>query len=246
MNAVRDELCVPRNKHRKAVIFILAALTLSVARPAQATSFTIDFENLPSLPAQPDNFAAAGAMHTYNAPGMFTISGGVVLGDPTFLPAFPANGSPPNLYGTTDIADPSLLSIITLTFPSAENVVSVTGVVFNGQPIQENYEVDAFSGSVPVDSPLEILIDENTSAIGFGNFSLGSNAANPITSLTITPPNTSLNGWDFFVDTIGVDVAVLAPIPEPGSGLVFLTATLGFLVVVRWRRLRAGSAKELR
>ena len=107
---------------------------------------TIDFENLPLLPLQPDNFAAAGAMQTYSQAGVFSIIGGVALGNPTFLASFPAQASLPNLYGTTDIADPTLLDTITVTFPSAEGVTAVTGVLFNGQPAPESYEVDALSG----------------------------------------------------------------------------------------------------
>jgi hypothetical protein len=98
------------------------------------------------LPTQPNNFAAAGSMQTYGVAGMFNIDGGVVLGNPTFLASFPAHGTPPNTYGTADFAVPSLLSTITLTFPIAEDVVSVTGVLFKGQPLAENYVVDAFSG----------------------------------------------------------------------------------------------------
>jgi hypothetical protein len=44
---------------------------------------------------------------------------------------------------STDVADSSLLSTITLTLPSAEDIVSVTGVLFNGQPVAEDYVVDA-------------------------------------------------------------------------------------------------------
>ena len=43
---------------------------------------------------------------------------------------------------STDVADSPLLSTITLTLPSAD-IVSVTGVLFNGQPVAEDYVVDA-------------------------------------------------------------------------------------------------------
>ena len=124
----------------KTITLLFAALILTLGGHVLAAPITIDFENLPLLPPQPNNFAAAGAMQVYNDPGVFSISGGVALGNPTFLPAFPLPGSPPNLYGTTDIADPTLLSTITLTLPSAEDITSVTGVLFNGQPIAEDYE----------------------------------------------------------------------------------------------------------
>ncbi len=197
MQIVRRRLSVTSHKYAfalKAVILVLAALSLSVARPAVAAPIIIDFENLPSLPAQPNNFAAAGPMQTYNFPGVFTISGGVVLGNPTFLAAFPAHGSPPNLYGTADFADPSLLSTITLTFPSGEHIGSVTGVLFNGQSIPETYEVDAFSGAALVASQTFLNMAADSSSSGFGNFSLASIVANPITRVTVTTPNVSING----------------------------------------------------
>lgn len=39
--------------------------------------------------------------------GVFAISGGVVLGNPTFVPSFPAQGSPPNLHGTLTSLTPA-------------------------------------------------------------------------------------------------------------------------------------------
>jgi hypothetical protein len=217
----------------KAIILLCAALALAVGRPAPAAAITIDFENEPVLPAQPNNFAAAGAMQTYSKPGVYSISGGVVLGNPTFLPAFPLHGTPPNLYATTDIADPTLLNTITLIFPSAEDIVSVTGVLFNGQPILENYVVDAFSGATLVAFNTFTGMAASTSTSAFGNFSLSSVAAQPITSVTITTPDAALNGWDFFVDTITITAAT--PIPEPSSALILLTGALGFLVARRRR-----------
>ncbi len=217
----------------KASILLCAALALAVGRPAPAAAITIDFENEPALPAQPNNFAAAGAMQTYSKPGVYSISGGVVLGNPTFLPAFPLHGTPPNLYGTADFADPSLLNTITLTFPSAEDIVSVTGVLFNGQPIPENYVVDAFSGATLVAFDTFTGMAASTSTSAFGNISLSSVAAQPITSVTITTPDAAMNGWDFFVDTI--TISATTPIPEPSSALILLTGALGLLVARRRR-----------
>src|SRR5262245_46305037 len=102
-----------------AALVVATTLLLTGLAPAGATTVTVDFENLPNLPAQPNNFAAAGAMQTYSLAGVFSITGGVVLGNPTFLAAFPAHGSAPNLYGTADFADPSLLSTIELDMPAA-------------------------------------------------------------------------------------------------------------------------------
>jgi hypothetical protein len=216
----------------RAVILLFAALTLAVGCPAVAATITIDFENLPSLPAQPDSFFNADGTtrpeQTYTDPGVFSVSGGVVLGNPTFLASFAAQGSPPNLYGTTDIADLSLQSTITLTFPSAEGVVSATGVLFNGQPIAENYEVDAFSGALLVASQVFTNMAVDSSTSGFGNFSLTSTAALSITSLTITTLDAALNGWDFFTDTITITPSTVAvPAPVIGHGLPVLLAVGG-------------------
>jgi len=218
----------------RAIILLFAALTLTLGGPALAAPITIDFENLPSLPAQPNNFAAAGPMQTYSMAGVFSIMGGVVLGNPTFLASFAAHGSPPNLYGTADFADPSLLATITLTLPSAEDITSVTGLLFNGQNTAETYVVDAFSGATLVDHNTFTNVQPDTSTNGFRNFSLTSNAANPITSVTITTPDATLNGWDFFVDTIQISAAVIST-PEPSTALILLSGILGLVAARRCR-----------
>ena len=218
-----------------AVILLGAALALGAGRPASAAPITINFETLPALPAQPNNFAAAGAMQTYTVAGVFSISGGVVLGNPLGLPAFPLHGTPPNTYGTTDIADPSLLDTITLTFPSTEDIVSVSAVLFNGQPIPEGYVVDAFSGAILVDANTFTGMPASTSTSAFGNISLSSIAALPITSVTITAPDAAVNGWDFFLDTIVITAAAVTPAPEPSTALILLSGALGLLVARRRR-----------
>ena len=216
-------------------ILLVAALTLAMGRPALAAPITINFETLPALPTQPNNFAAAGAKQTYSSAGVFTIDGGVALGNPTFLPAFPLHGTPPNLYGTTDVADPTLLQTITLTFPAAEDIVSVTGVLFNGQPIAEDYVVDAFSGLALVAMNTFTGMAAASSTSAFGNISLSSLAAQPITSVTITTPNALVNGWDFLVDTITISAAAVTTTPEPSTALILLTGALGLLVARRRR-----------
>ncbi len=171
-----------------------------------------------------------GTRIAYNSP---PLTG--VLGNPTFLGAFPAHGTPPNTHGTADFADPSLLSTITLTFPIAEDVVSVTGVLFNGQPLAENYVVDAFSGATLVDMNTFTGMAASSSASGFGSFFLSSGAAQPITSVTITTPNATANGWDFLIDTITVTPAAVTPAPEPSTALILLSGALGLLVARRRR-----------
>src|SRR5215831_15965458 len=61
-----------------AATIFTSVLLLGAANAAYGDTFTINFESLPSLPTQPNNFAAAGPMQTYSQPGIFTISGGGV------------------------------------------------------------------------------------------------------------------------------------------------------------------------
>jgi hypothetical protein len=223
------------------------ALTIALAgsaAPAGAGTITINFETPPfPTTAQPNNFAAAGAMQTYTQVGVFSISGGVVLGNPTFLTQFASHGSPPNLYGTTDVADPSLLSTITLNLDAAQGITSVTGVLFNGQDRvasgnTETYTVTAKSGATQVDTHNYSLSTNLTSASSVTTFSLSSTVALPITMVTVTTPDVATNGWNFLVDTI---VAQGAPVPEPSTIVMGGTALLLGLAS-GWRRLRSAAA----
>ena len=217
-----------------ALVVAATVLLLGLA-PAGAVTITIDFENLPALPTQPNSFAAAGAMQTYSSAGVFSITGGVVLGNPTFLASFPAHGSAPNAYGTADFADPSLLSTIELDLPAAAETTSVSGVLFNGQPIGESYEVDYFSGATKICAQTFSSVEANTSTSGFRNFSCSSTLANPLTKVTITTPNVESNGWDFFLDTIVLTQNPAAPVPEPAS-LVLVASAAAVLGYCGWRR----------
>src|ERR1700687_6095570 len=169
---------------------IVAALAVLLAvAPLAHAAVVINFESTPSLAAQPNNFFAAGAMQTYTSPGIYSISGGVVLGNPSFLASFPAHGSAPNLYGTADFADPSLLSTITLMMPAAEFITSVTGVLFNGQTFGEDYIVTAFSGVNSLSTQTFLGVQAGSNASGFRNFVFASTLAQPITKVTVTTPN---------------------------------------------------------
>lgn len=203
-------------------MFIMLASLLGPSQWAQAGTIAINFD---SLPTGPDNFAAAGAMQTLSQAGVYSITGGVVLGNPTFLPAFAANGTVPNLYGTTDIADPTLLPTLTLTLPAAESVTTVAGVLFNGMAI-EDYTVTAFSGVTQLGSITILQMASNLDS-GFANFSVISNPANPITQLTITTPNAQTNGWGFLVDSITLTTtSITNPVPSPGVLPLLITGLI--------------------
>jgi PEP-CTERM motif len=196
-----------------AIPLLVIALGISLAVPASAAPIVINFETLPSLPVQPNTFTAAGAMQTYTSPGIFSITGGVVLGNPLGLAGFSAHGSLPNAYGTSDLGDPSLLSNLTLTMPASELVTNVTGILFNGQPLTETYTVMARSGPTIVDSKVLSNIPASNSTSDWANFSLSSSLALPISEIDFnTPSDVALNGWDFFVDTL-----TLTSVPEPST-----------------------------
>jgi hypothetical protein len=204
----------------------------------------INFETAPfPTTPQPNNYYAAGAMKTYTQPGVFSIKGGVVLDDPTFLEQFiRGHGSRPNLYGTTDVADPSLLSTITLNQDPSQNIHSVEGLLFNGQDFvqtgnTELYTLTAFAGArvVTVDSVrLSTVLSDPRS---FTSFDLSSSIANPITRVTFRTPNAAINGWDFLVDSIVASSAV----PEPSTIAMGGTALLGGLAYT-WHRRRHARA----
>ena len=212
------------------------ALAVGLTGLANAALVTIDFETNPALPAQPNNFAAAGAMQTYSTAGLYSITGGVVLGNPTFLASFPAQGSRPNLYGTTDIADPSLLDTLTLNLDPSQNVTTVDGKIFNGQTFSEDYLVQFFSGASFLGSHSFSNMADNTTTFGFGNFAFASTLANPITRVTFSSPNSAIDGWDFFVDSISFMTNPAGPnnpVPEPST---LALVPVGLLLISCLRR----------
>jgi len=211
------------------LLVTLVFVSLGLTQPAHGTLITIDFENEPQLPLQPNNFVAAGAMQILTSPGKYIITGGVVLGNPTFLPAFAVNGTPPNLYGTADFADPSLLQVVMIDLPATEGIFLVQGVLFNGQPIAADYQIGAFSGLAQVDAQNFTAVQDSSSMLSFRKFSLSSSPATPITRVTITTPNAAMEGWDFFVDTVTLQA------PEPSSLVLLFIGALPLLGYSGWR-----------
>ena len=222
---------------RKFVRLSSVALVLVAGGLSSLQAQTINFD---TLPVGPNNFAAAGAAQVINVPGVITVSGGVVLGNPNFLPAFTAQGSSPNLYGTADFADPSLLDTITLDLPSAENVTSLTGVLFNGQSTNEDYTLISFSGAATLQT-LNLNLLRASSANGFSVFAFNSTLANPITKITVTSPNGGINGWDFFIDTLVLTSSPSGgnPVPEPSSIVMLGSAMLVAGRVLRKKLVRS-------
>ncbi len=215
----------------------IAGLIASAPQRADAVIIAVDFETRPLLPTQPSDFFTAGASQSYSDIN-YAIGGGVVLGDPTFLAAFPTHGSLHNLYMTTDIADPSLLDTITLDLPPATVVVGVTGVLFNGQGITETYVVTAFSGVVAVNSQTFNNVEAVSSTNAFRNFSLNGTLALPITRVTVTTPNAGTNGYTFGVDTLAINQTF--PAPEPGTCALLMA---GAGIAAMRRRRKSGVAR---
>ena len=212
------------------------ALLLGANDVAYCDTFTINFDTLPGLPVEPSNFFEGGPEQTYSQVGLFTISGGVALGNPVGLPAFMGNGSLQNLYGTANLADPSLSPTIRLDLPTtAFHFTSVSFLLFNGQPNSENYIVFGMAGGVVLD-PLPIGPLASASASGFTAVTL--TLPFPITTLNITTPNASLNGWDFFIDDIVLNGTAVSAVPEPSS-LILLIAPIWCLAFTCYRRWRS-------
>jgi hypothetical protein len=211
------------------------------AGAANAGVGLIDFENVPSEPAGPSLFASAGPMQTIVVPGVATITGGVILGNETLLPA-QAFGTAPNVYGTAGFGDPTLSSTLTIAFnPAFGTVGEVSFPVFNGDTAVESYVITALDGASVVSTQTLSNLAPNTSS-GFGIVDI---TAPSITSLTIAPTALDVggccSGWDFSIDSVAVNESVLTAVgtPEPGSfGLLGLGLAIGAYLKARSRRPR--------
>ncbi len=170
-----------------------------------------------SPPDEPSTFAAAGPEQTLTFPssGDVTVSGGVLLGDETNLPA-----DENVVYATADPsigADPSLSDALTISFPNPETNVSLN--IFNGETVATSYQVtdnDGFSTTVTI-APNS---DGGTALVGIP----GGGSA-----VTITPVSGS--GWDYSIDNISFGYnAAPTPIAKNPADLSFSAAenVIGF------------------
>lgn len=228
-----DRLVKKGGNMRRTLQALLLAVQLAFS--SLASALIIDFETAPSLATGPNLFASAGPVQVITVGGV-TVSGGVVLGLPSFLPATPF-GTPPNLYGTANhpnggvAADPTLQSTITIAInPGAS---TVEGLLFNGLIATDSFLIEAFSGATLVDNLSLLNLPANLSN-GFSVFRLSSSGP-AIDRVTIQPDLAGLwpGEWDYFIDTL----AIAEPIenvnraPEPASSSLLLMG-LGLLV---WR-----------
>lgn len=217
----------------RSLLLGLAVVLLFPAVPARANLIVVDFETTPSLPRGPMTFVRNAPRDIVVVPDLATISGGVVVGDPSFLEAFPARGSAPNLYGTS-LLNPNLSPTIAIDFSPSAVVTNVQGRLFNGLTIPASFTVRAFLGAAQVATQILTNVLENFEPLGFRDFNLSAVA---ISRLTITPLDTSI--YDYFIDNVAVTFSPSpSPIPEPSS-LVLLGSGIPLGVGLALRRAKA-------
>jgi PEP-CTERM motif-containing protein len=213
------------------------ALAFLLCLAASAGTIVINFETVPVEATGPSTFAAAGPMQTIVVPSVATITGGVILGNETNLPA-QSFGTPPNVYATAGFGDPTLQSTLTIDLSASFPTTEVSFPVFNGSTQTESYVVDAFNGAAMVATQTLSSVPANGSS-GFGIIDLM--AAN-ITSVTIAPvalDASCCDGWDFSIDSIALNESVQQALgtPEPGT-FALLGLGLGIAAFAGARRRR--------
>jgi len=219
----------------KTLSFLTTATAIGVALAAEpASAIIIDFEETPMLPEGASTFASAGPAQNISVDGV-TFSGGVVLGDPTFLPATPL-ATTPNLYSTANhpsgdaVGDPSLLSTLSIAIDPLLEATTVEGLLFNGLIDTDTFVIEAFSQGMLVDSVTLANLPSNENQ-GFDVFRLDSEDL-AIDSVTIAADLSGPlpNEWDFFIDTVAIGEPIENIIEEPDHNAVPEPSTvLGFL-----------------
>lgn len=202
---------------------------------AFADTILINFETVPPEPTGPSYFADVPAMQTIVVPGVATITGGVILGDETNLPA-QSFGTPPNVYGTAGFGN-GLSSTITMMFnPAFGTVDEVSFPVFNGSTTVESYLVDAYDGATLAGSQTLTNVPSNGSS-GFGIIDLKAPAITEITVAPVALDASCCNGWDFSVDSIALNESVQQAVtPEPAEFVVLVPALFGIWALKRRTR----------
>jgi len=197
---------------------VFLAVTILSATAATAGTILINFETVPVIATGPSTFAAAGPMQTITVPNVAVITGGVVLGNESNLPA-QAFGTPPNVYATAGFGT-GTLSTLTITLnPAFGTVDEVSFPVFNGDTAIETYVVTGFNGATQVAQQTLSNLATNANQ-GFGIVDL---MAASITSVTIAPQTLDVggccNGWDFSIDSVALNESVQTAVgaPEPGT-----------------------------
>jgi hypothetical protein len=218
------------NKHLLRTSLLMAMFSV-VATPS---TLLINFETVPVEPTGPNLFSVAGAAQTITVPGVATISGGVILGDETNLPA-QAFGTPPNVYGTAGFGN-NLSSTLTLTFNAAFPVTQVSFPVFNGATITESYLITAYNGAAVVASQTLTNLASNA----LGGYAIADLTSTSISSITVAPTalnDPAVNGWDFSIDSIALNESVQqAFAPEPAGLTLLGLFAIGIIFITRRSR----------
>jgi hypothetical protein len=194
---------------------LMAAGLWAVAGPgiahAAAITAVVNFDP-PANQQGPSIYVAVPGPQTI-ATTPATFSGGAILGFATFFPAI-AFATAPNVYGTADFGN-SLSHALTIATNPAFATNEVSFALFNGEPFNQSYTVDAFNGTTLVASQTLTDVAPNFNA-GFGLVDL--NSLTGITSVNIAPAG-PLSRWDFLIDTVAFNQSITtlpnAPPPTP-------------------------------